>query len=201
MSDRSPEPVDPPQPAGGASWPGPTASLGRIARLKVLVTGLPGMVVQETVFDAPFHQVWDAITDFERSVPAFDPDVARLRIVDRHQVGGPDQTETLRIFTRQTWRALWVPAVLDMDLSPGWCWMVSRPQLYVIGMAAEPTDDGTHTRLAHAEGIALPAPRPLRPLLRPIHALSHWRHRRHLPQDLAGMHAFVATRSQPSERA
>ena len=185
--------TDPVGTARPSTWP--AARLDRIARLRVLAAGLPGTAVLETVFDAPFDQVWSCLTDFERSVPAFDADVARLRIVERR--GDPGRGETLRIATRQTGRVLWLPAVLDVDLAPGWCWMVTRPQLYVVGMAAEP--EGDRTRFAHLEGVALAAPRPLRPLLRPLLGISRRRHQHHLPRDIAGMRRLIAV--EPRSRS
>lgn len=161
----------------------PSASLDRIARLRVLSAGLPGSAVVETVLDAPFDEAWAWVADLERSVPAFDSDVARLRVVRRepHPIGG----ERLRIRTRYTAVALWIPAVIDVHLALGWCWMVSRPQVYVVGMAAEP--DGDRTRFAHLEGLAFNIPRRLQPLLRPVLAVSSWRHLRHIPHDMAGI--------------
>lgn len=176
---------------GPETWPvdaWPTAELDRIARLRLLSAGLPGTVIEETVLDMPFAEAWGAITDFERSVPAADSDVARLHITRRR--GDPATGERLRFVSWQTARVLWLPAVLDVDLSPGWCWMVTRPQLYVVGMAAEP--DGDQTRFAHLEGLAVNAPRWARPLLRPVLAGSRWRHRRHIPHDLIGFERFIA---------
>ena len=159
------------------SWPGPVASLDRVARLRVLAAGLPGTAVAETVFDAPMADVWPRIADLERSVPVFDQDVRRLHVRSRR--GEPGGAETLRVVSHQTWRALWLSTGFDVDLSPGWCWMVSRPQTYVVGMAAEPVD-GHRTRFALLEGFALAPERPaLRRLLGPVHAASRWRHRRH----------------------
>jgi hypothetical protein len=180
------------------SWPDeqwPTAELGRIARLRTLSAGLSGTVVQETVLDAPLEEAWRAITDFERSVPAADADVARLRIVRR--TGDPETGEQLRFVTRQTARMLWLPAVIDVDLSPGWCWMVTRPQLYVVGMAAEPAGD--RTRFAHLEGLAVSTPSWLGTLLRPLLAASRWYHRRHIPHDLVGFKRFVNAELNPDD--
>jgi hypothetical protein len=49
----------------------------------------------------------------------------------------------------------------DVTLDEGWCWMVTRPRAYVVGMAAEPTADGLGTRYAHLEGVAPSLPRGL----------------------------------------
>jgi hypothetical protein len=40
----------------------------------------------------------------------------------------------------------------DVRLEPGFCWMVQRQRLYVVGMAASPIDD-VHVRYAHLEGV------------------------------------------------
>ncbi len=179
----------------------PEARLDRIARLHVLAAGLPGCVVVETVLDAPFDRAWAWLADLERSVPAFDRDVADLRVVRRRPAdpatpaadpagaGAGAVAERLRIHTRSTARMLWVPGVLDVDLAPGWCWMASRPQVYIVGMAAEP--DGDRTRFAHLEGFGFRARGPVRQLLRPVLALSRWRHRRHIPHDVAAIARLV----------
>lgn len=173
-------------------WPSgwPTATLDRIARLEVLAAALPGVAIAETELDAPFEQVWQMLTDFERAVPAFDADVARCRVVERR--GDPGGTEKLRLVSYQSARVLWLPAVFDVDLSPGWCWMVSRPQAYVVGMAAEP--DGERTRFAHLEGLAIKMPWRFRAVLRPLLAGSRWRHQRHVRRDLAGMRRLVGAK-------
>lgn len=163
------------------TWP--SARLDRIARLRVLAAGLPGAAVVEAHLDAPFDRFWGWLSDLERSVPTFDDDVSRLRVVRR--VDDPLGGERLRIRTGNTAAALWIPAILDVHLAPGWCWMASRPQLYVVGMAAEP--DGAGTRFALLEGLAFDLPRPLVPLARPLLAASRWRHRRHVPRDVAAI--------------
>jgi len=165
----------------------PAARLDRIARLHVLAAGLPGVAVHETTFDAPFAQVWGWLSDLERSVPAFDSDVASLVVLRR--APGHDGGERLLIRSRSgpTW--LWLPAVFDVDLAPGWCWMASRPQTYVVGMAAEP--DGDRTRFGHLEGLAFSVSRPWAVPLVPVLALSAWRHRRHIPRDVAAMARHV----------
>jgi hypothetical protein len=168
-----------------ATWP--RADLDRIARLRALAAALPGGAFAETVVEAPFGPTWGLVSDFERSVPAADVDVARLRIVRRS--GDPGRHERLRIASRQSARVLWLPAVLDAEVSPGWCLMVSRPQVYVVGMAAEP--DGDRTRLAFMEAVAPAGPRWLRAMALPALAVSRWRHRRHVPGDVEGMRRFV----------
>ncbi|HEY8545858.1 MAG TPA: hypothetical protein VIL36_12450 [Acidimicrobiales bacterium] len=161
----------------------PEARLDRIARLHVLAAALPGSMVLETVIDAPFDRVWTWLADLERSVPAFECDVDALRVVRRRP--RPEGGERLRIRTRSSARFLWLPVVFDVDLAPGWCWMVSRPQLYLVGMAAEP--DGDRTRFAQLEGFGTSGPPAVQALLRPLLGLSRWRHRRHVPRDVANI--------------
>lgn len=155
----------------GSEWP--TAELDRIARLRVLAAGLPGVVLRERTIDTPFDRVWAFVSDFERSVPAFDADVASLKI--RHREG-----DRLRIVARGSWRLLRVPLAFDVDVHPGWCLMVSRPRLYVVGMAAEP--DGDRTRFGHLEGVVGDTR-----YLGPVLALTRVRHRRHVTHDLDGI--------------
>ena len=159
----------------------PSATLGDLQRLRLLAEALPGVVLVERTLDAPIERVRSTVFDLERSVPQFDRDVAWLRIAGRRR-------GRLDIRARAPWSP--VPFRFDVDLRPGWCWMVSRPQFYVIGMAAEPTEDG-RTRFGHLEGLSLPAPRWLRPLVRPVLAISHRRHRRHVAHDLAGIERLV----------
>ena len=162
-----------------SSWP--TAELSDLQRLRLLAATLPGVVLVERTFDAPVEQVWSRVTDLEVSVPQFDRDVAWLRILG-------ERRGRLDIRARAPWFP--IPFRFDVDLRHGWCWMVSRPQLYVIGMAAEPTTEG-RTRFGHLEGVSLPAPRWLHPLLRPILRISHARHRRHVIYDLDGIERLV----------
>lgn len=166
------------------AWP--QARLDRVARLRVLAAGLPGTWVEERLIDAPFNTVWDYVSDLETSVPAIDSDVADLRILRR---------ERNHIWTRvkTTSRFLGLSFHGEGDLEPGWCWIAVRPQLYVIGMAAEP--HGNSTRFARLEGISLVTPPTRRALASPIHAISRWRHRRHLPHDVDNLARIVTARS------
>ena len=170
----------PPPPAPGG-WP--AARLGTVARLHALAAGLPGAAVHERVIDAPFDDLWAFVSDLERSVPAFDRSVARVRIEAR-------AGDNVRM---RTW-APHVPVPLPMDavLRPGWCVMTSRPTLHVVAMAAEPTDDG-RTRYAHLEATAIAGPRVVRALLRPLRALTHrYLARRHVPGDVDGIERHLA---------
>ena len=165
----------------------PVASLERIARLRVLAAALPGVDVQERTIDAPFDVVWSWVADLERSVPRFDADVAKLRVLERR---GPAGDERLRIRAAGPAKLLWLPWTFDVDLQPGWCWMVSKPQTYLVGMAAEPFGD--QTRFAHLEGIGFAGPRLLQQVARPLYSLSRWRHTKHLPHDLANIARLIA---------
>jgi hypothetical protein len=154
------------------SWP--IARLDPIAKLRVLDASLPGVAMHERVIEASFDDVWGYVSDFETSVPEFERDVARIRIVRM-------EGERLRI---HSWSpGVPVPLGFDVTLRPGWCWMVSTPRLYVVGMAAVP--DGDRTLFGHLEGFVTGGP-----LLR----VSRWRHLRHVPRDLDGIERGVARR-------
>lgn len=160
------------------TWP--TAELHPTGRARALAAGLPGAVLQEGVIDAPFARVWGFISDLERSVPEFDDSVARLRVRER------DGTR-LRVGTRASWRMAGLPLGFDVDLEDGWCWMVSRPRLYVVAMAAEPDpDDPDRTRYAHLEGLTV------RP--RSVARATRWRSRRHVASDVAGIERALGLR-------
>jgi hypothetical protein len=62
---------------------------------------------------------------------------------------------------------------------------VADPQLYVVGMAAEP--DGTGTRLGHLEGVPLPSARALRPVVGRALRLLRPLHRHHVDGDVRGI--------------
>lgn len=170
------------------TWP--TAELDRVQRLRVLAAGLPGSVLREYRVDAPFERAWEVIGDLERSVPQYDGQVTGLRVVERSADG-------TRLHVRATSR--WngrrgLP--FDVDLTEGWCWMVARPQVYVVGMAAEP--DGDSTRMAHLEGIPLPAPRLLRKVLRPALVAGGHLHRRHVDGDVARIIQLIEAGPPPT---
>ena len=161
--------------------PWPVAALAPSARIRALAAGLPGVAVVERVLDAPFDRVWGFIADLERSVPTFDREVARLRIVER---------DGTRLVARATssLRLGRAPLRFDVDLEDGWCWMVARPQVYVVGMAAEPlAGDPGRTRYLHLEGVPRNG-RLLGPLVRATTAI----HRRHVVSDVDGIERAVA---------
>ena len=122
----------------------PTVELGNIRRMRVLGRALPNAVMAESILDAPFERVWSWFSDLERSVPAFDGQVRRLRIRRRDgdwfkitAWGGPGGI---------------VPTPIDLLLEPnGWCLMTASPRLYVVGMCAEPVgEDQTHVAVLEA---------------------------------------------------
>lgn len=160
----------------------PSATLDRIARLRVVAAGLPGVHLHERELEAGFDDVWAFVSDLERTTPLFEPDVASLRILEQ------DGTRW-RIQVRMPRWAAGMPLRLDVTMQDGWCWMITRPRLYAIGIAAEPTTTGT--RVAHLEGLFLPVPAWVRPLTKPLLAVSRWRHRIHVPRDLARMAALL----------
>lgn len=158
---------DAPSPDGG--WP--VATLDPVARLRVLAAGLPGVELHERRLAAPFDEVWGFVGDLERSVATFDRTVSSIRIVSRDGA-------RLRVRAGGTWRTGFVPVRFDVDLEPGWCWMVSRPQFYVVGMAAVP--DGEGTRYGHLEGMT-------RRMLHPLARATRFTHRRHVVSDVDGI--------------
>ena len=162
-----------------ASWP--EASLGRIARLRLLADARPGVVLVERRIDVPFERFWPVLADLERSVPAFDHAVAELRILGERDG---------RLDVRSRFPRLPVWSRFDVDLEEGWCWMVTRPRAYVVGMAAEPAPDGS-TSYAHLEGLAPALPHRLGRVLRPLLVLSRVRHRRHTRHDVDGIERLV----------
>lgn len=163
----------------------PTATVDRVARLRVLAAGMPGSHLDERVIAADFESVWATVADLETSGPAYDTDVHSVKVLAR-------DGERWRIRARLAWWAATLPVPFDVTMRDGWCLMVSRPQLYVIGIAAEPHPAGT--RLAHLEGVNVPSPRWARLLLRPTHAISRWRHRRHVPRDVDRLEAYIRQR-------
>ena len=124
------------------TWP--EARLDAIGRLRAVAAAFPGVVVEETVFDAPFDEVWGFVADLERSVADFDPTVGHVRIRER-------DGEHLRITSGPWARGPGLP--FDVRLEPGFCLMQSTARLYLVGMAAVALGDGDRTRYAHAEGV------------------------------------------------
>src|SRR3954453_18143192 len=106
------------------TWP--TVELDRVAQLRVLSRVLRGVAFEERTLAAPFDAVWDFVSDLPTSVPQFDRDVASIEILERHG-------DQLKIVSRPP--LVPIPVTFDVELREGWCWMVSRPQFYVVGMA------------------------------------------------------------------
>jgi hypothetical protein len=159
----------------------PVATLGDVARLRAIAAGLPGVHLHEQVIEAGFADVWGFVSDLERTTPLFEPDVQSLRVVAR-------DGDRLRVRVRMPRWAGSVPLHLDATMRDGWCWMVARPQVYVIGIAAEPAvGRATGTLLAHMEGVVLPRRRGVAWATAPVLAVSRWRHRFHVPGDVARM--------------
>jgi hypothetical protein len=157
----------------------PVAGLDRIQRLRLLAAGLPGLVVEEREIAVPFDRFWGWLGDVERSVPVFEHTVGKLRIVGERD-GRFDVRATVP-------GRIGIPIPFDVEVSEGWCWMVTRPRAYVVGMAAEPTADGQGTRYAHLEGVAPTLPRWLgRPLAWALHGVRGLQ-RRHVRHDIDGI--------------
>lgn len=158
-----------------AVWP--AAHLDAVARLRVLAEAFPGAVILERTLPAPFEEVWGFISDLERSVPAFDETVAELRVLHR-------DGDRLRARARVA-GPVPLAATFDVRLEPGWCWMVGRPPLYLVGMAA--VADGDVTRYAHLEGLTAPGVPLLPTLARPVLRATRRFTRRHVHHDVDGI--------------
>lgn len=163
------------------TWP--TSTLDRVQQLRVLSRVLTGVAIEERTIAAPFDVVWNLVTDLPNSVPKFDRDVASVEILEHNG-------ERVKIRARQRYTPIRITS--DVEIREGWCWMVARPQLYVVGMAAEP--EGERTRFALLEGMSLQSHGALRRLVAPVHAVSRWRHRRHVPHDVNGIERLLGLR-------
>lgn len=167
--------------AAAATWP--TATLSPVARLRALAAGLPGVVAERRELAAPVHRVWGFIADLATSVPAFDDPVASLDVLSR-------EGTRVRVRARSGWGVVRVPLVFDVDLEAGWCWMVSRPRLYVVGMAAEPhPDDANRTIYTHLEGVPFGGP-----ILGPVARATRVFLRRHVSSDVDGIERALGLR-------
>ena len=126
----------------------PTVELSNVQRMRVLGRVVPNATIVEAIVDAPFERVWSWFSDLERSVPAFDGQVRRVRI--RHRVGTDIE------MTAWSGPGALLPLRFKVLLEPnGWCLMIGRPRLYVVGMCAEPVGaDQTHVALL--EGVPWP---------------------------------------------
>jgi hypothetical protein len=159
-----------------AAWP--VARLGHLTRLRAIAAGLPGVHLHEQMIDAALEDVWRFISDLERTTTTFDPDVRSLRILERDH-------DRWKIRVRLAPWLGTLPLNLNVTMQDGWCWMVSRPQLYVIAMAAEPLDGNpAATHFGHMEGLVLPTAAWARAVTTPVLTISRWRHRVHVPRDV-----------------
>jgi hypothetical protein len=125
------------------------ASMGPIARARALAASVPGAAWAEGILDAPYDVAWPWVADLENSVPRFDTEVRKLRVLERR---AEDGAERLRI----TATTFLVPIPFSVRLENGFCLMQARARLYLVLMAAEPHDDGTRTRFFHLEAVPLP---------------------------------------------
>lgn len=139
------------------TWP--VAALSPAARARAIAAAVPSAALAEVDIDAPFDEVWDWLSDIEHSVPQFDFEVSRLRVLRRE--GNRLDVEARAPF-------LPIPFRFDAVLEPGWCFMRARFRLYLVVMTATPLDGGRRTRVTHVEGIPLPFTRWLRPVLQRI---------------------------------
>lgn len=119
-------------------------------------------------------------------MPLFDGDVEALEV--RRRDGN-----RLRVVATAPWWLGHSRVGFDVELRPGWCWMVARNGLYVVGMAVQ--REGEPTRIAHLEGVAVRGSTWKRRLAAPVLVLSRWRHRFHLERDLDGIARGVAQSS------
>ena len=133
----------------------PVASFGPIARARALGASIPSAAWTEGVLEAPYDTTWPWVADLEMSIPRFDTQVRKVRVLERDAEYG---AERLRI-TASTYG---VAVPFDVRLEDGFCLMQARARLYLVLMAAEPHDDGTRTRFFHLEAVPLPGTRRLR---------------------------------------
>jgi hypothetical protein len=136
----------------------PVAELGPIGRARALGASIPSAAWAEGILDAPYATTWSWIADLETSIPRFDSQVRKVRVVER---APGDGAERLRI-TASTYG---VAFPFDVRLEDGFCLMQARARLYLVLMAAEPHDGGARTRFFHLEAIPLPGGRLLRGVL------------------------------------
>jgi hypothetical protein len=123
--------------------------MGPIARARTLAASVPGAAWVEGILDAPYDVAWPWVADLENSVPRFDTQVRKLRVLERR---AEDGAERLRIAAT----TFLVPIPFSVRLENGFCLMQARARLYVVLMAAEPQDGGTRTRFFHLEAVPLP---------------------------------------------
>ncbi len=108
-----------------------------IDRLAILAAALPGAAVRQRRIAVPFEAVWQVIADLEHATPRYEPDVARVRVIER-------QGEFLRLLVQDTAGR---EDAMEARLRPGWCLMQSAA--VVVAFAARGL--GNETLLAHLE--------------------------------------------------
>jgi hypothetical protein len=140
------------------AWP--EAALTPLARARALAAAIPGAGYREATFDAPYATAWARLSDLERSVPAADKAVRRIRVKERRRLA--DGAEELR-FTTTSPLGLFTP--FTARLEDGFCLMRAKGRIYVVVMAAEPTDDG-RTRFGQIEAVPRRWGWILKPLMR-----------------------------------
>ena len=129
----------------------PTANLDPVRRLHSLAAGVRGAHVSERVIDAPFAQVWTALSDFEGDFRQVQPDMKTVHVTNC-------DGSRISLHARSTYgmRANFVGTV-----RPGWCWLQSR--FLIVAMAATEVGPG-QTRVAFTGGVRVPG----RPALLPV---------------------------------
>jgi hypothetical protein len=143
----------------GRQWP--VATFGPIARARALGASIPSAAWTEGILDAPYDTAWPWVTDLEVSVPSFDTQVRKVRVLERTPASG---AERLRI----TASTFGIAFPFDVRLEDGFCLMQARARLYLVLMAAEPHDGGAQTRFFHLEAVPLPGTRWLRGYLQRV---------------------------------
>jgi hypothetical protein len=138
----------------------PVATLTPLARARALAAGIPGAGYLETVFDVPYEEAWPRLSDIERSVPAADRAVRRITIEQRRRLD--DGAEELRMVTTSPFG---VSTAFTARMEDGFGLMRAKGRVYVVVMAAEPTDDG-RTRFGQLEAVPRRWGRILRWLMR-----------------------------------
>jgi len=136
-----------------ARWP--VASLGPVGRARALAASIPSAAWAEGILDAPYDTAWPWVADLEVSVPRFDTQVRRLRVLERSSADG---AQRLRIAAS----TFGVAIPFEVRLEDGYCLMQARARLYLVLMAAEPHDGGRRTRFFHLEAVPLPGTRLMR---------------------------------------
>jgi hypothetical protein len=125
------------------------ARAGPIARARALGASIPSAAWTEGILDAPYDAAWSWVADLATSIPSFDTEVRKVRVLSRAAADGAEQ---LRI--KATTYGVAVPFAVRLE--DGFCLMQARARLYLVVMAAEPHDDGARTRFFHLEAIPLP---------------------------------------------